>query len=196
LEIWLAIDGVPTSVFYFEDQLRFDAKTVINDLNRDGLELHLLTGDRGIVAKSIAGQLGIENVRAEVSPIDKNAYVEALKNADKNVLMVGDGLNDAPALARANVSMSPSSAIDITQNTADIVYQGDLLTPVWSTIQTARKSTRLVMQNFMLAAIYNLIAIPAAVMGFVTPLIAAIAMSGSSLVVIMNAFRLRIREKK
>ena len=105
--------------------------------------------------------------------------------------MVGDGLNDAPALAAADASMSPSTAIDIAQNTADIIFQGNKLSPVLIAIKIARRSTKLVRQNFGLAIAYNIIAIPLAIAGYVTPLVAAAAMSGSSLIVILNAFRLK-----
>lgn len=190
-ELWLEEDGKPVAVFHFMDELRDDAKVTIQRLQSEGIDIHLLSGDREEVAQSVAASLGIETAVAEVSPIDKNTYIKGLAEAGKIVLMVGDGLNDAPALAQAHVSMSPSSAIDITQNTADIVYQGELLEPVFGTFKTAKKSTKLVLQNFSLAVAYNIVAIPMAVMGYVTPLIAAIAMSGSSLIVILNAFRLR-----
>lgn len=193
-ELWLAEDDKPIAVFHFNDSLRDDAKATIKRFKREGIDIHLLSGDRNQVVQSVAASLDIKTAISEVSPIDKNAYIKDLIESGKTVLMVGDGLNDAPALAQAHVSMSPSSAIDITQNTADIVYQGDLLSPVYSTLKTAKKSTTLVLQNFSLAVAYNIIAIPMAVMGYVTPLIAAVAMSGSSLVVVLNAFRLRKSE--
>lgn len=191
LELWLSIDGEAQAHFVFADQIRDDAKDVITALHHVGLETRLLSGDRTVVANKVAADLGISCVVAEVTPTEKCAYLTALKKEGRKVLMVGDGLNDAPALAAADASMSPSSAIDITQNTADIVFQGDRLAPVFDTLQTAKNSTRLVHENFGLAIIYNIIAIPLAVLGYVTPMIAAAAMSGSSLVVILNAFRLR-----
>ncbi|MEX0298044.1 MAG: copper-translocating P-type ATPase [Kordiimonas sp.] len=191
LELWLSVNDDPKAHFTFADQLRADAFHVVEALQRAGINTHLLSGDRAIVANEVAKKLSISTVQAEVTPTEKCEYLNALKVSGSKVLMVGDGLNDAPALAAADASMSPSSAIDITQNTADIVFQGDKLSPVYDTLVTARRSTALVRQNFALAILYNIIAVPLAVLGYVTPMIAAAAMSGSSLVVILNAFRLR-----
>ncbi len=196
LELWLSIDDKPQACFEFSDAIRSDAKKVLASLHQLGIETHLLSGDRTEIANQVALTLNIQHVSAETSPIDKCAYIEKLKEHGHNVLMVGDGLNDAPALAAAHVSMSPSSALDITQNTADIVFQGEQLEPVFGTLLTARQSNKLVKQNFGLAVVYNIFAIPLAVMGFVTPMIAAVAMSGSSLVVIANAFRLRLQKAR
>lgn len=196
LELWLSVAGAPKALFTFADQLREDAALVVSQLQNLCISTHLLSGDRFIVAKAIAAELNIEAVTAEVTPTEKCHYLNDLKKAGCKVLMVGDGLNDAPALAAADASMSPSTAIDITQNTADIVFQGNKLAPVVETLTTARQSTVLVKQNFALAVLYNVVAIPLAVLGYVTPMIAAAAMSGSSLVVILNAFRLRRKKIK
>lgn len=193
LEMWLAIDGEPVTRFAFADQLRKDAKVTIANLKNAGMDVQLLSGDREAVAASIAGDAGIETWQAGVSPVEKCDRMKALQAEGKKILMVGDGLNDAAAMAFAHVSMSPSSAVDITQNTADVVFQGDRLKPVATAFDTAKTSMRLVKQNFALAVIYNIIAIPLAVMGYVTPLVAAIAMSGSSIVVILNSFRLNLK---
>lgn len=190
LELWLQRARAQPVRFAFQDQLRDDAKMVMARLRASGIKTVLLSGDRKQPVVHIATQLGIDEYYAMMSPVEKSDYLQSLKSEGHKVLMVGDGLNDAPSLGVADVSMSPSTAMDVTQNTADIVFQGSWLSPVYCAWQTACQSTDLVKQNFALAVIYNIIAIPVAVMGFVTPLIAALAMSGSSLVVIGNSFRL------
>lgn len=185
-ELWFAQDGMAPVVFRFEDPLRADAGDVISKLKQKGLSVHLLSGDRLEVVEKVARKLEIEDFHGGCSPSQKT---EVLKTLD-HVLMIGDGLNDAPALAAAHVSLSPSSAIDVSQNTADAVFQGDKLRPVLEILQVAEKSETLVKQNFFLSFLYNIITVPLAMAGFVTPLIAAVAMSASSLVVIANALRL------
>ena len=191
-EFWLSYSDTPPRHFCFSDEIRQDCSAVITDLRVSGLEIHMLTGDTNYVADSMASHLGITAYKGECAPAQKSAYIDALQSKGARVLFVGDGLNDAPALTSAHVSMSPSSAVDISQNAADIVFQGELLSPVTSSIKFAKVSTKLVKQNFGLAIAYNCIAVPLAVMGYVTPLVAAIAMSSSSLCVIINAFRLNL----
>lgn len=190
LELWLAEEGKVPVRFTFSDQLRADAKEVISHLQSSSIKTVLLSGDRQEVVKDVAATLGIKTWEGALSPVQKTDRIADLKASGAQVLMVGDGLNDAPSLAAATISMSPASAMDITQNTADIVFQGDKLSPVLTTLRTAQFSQILVKQNFALAILYNIIAIPMAVAGMVTPLIAAIAMSSSSLLVIANAMRL------
>ncbi len=190
LELWLVNKNEKPIRFIFTDQLRSDAKTVIATLEAEHIATELLSGDRPQLVAKIAAEVGIDNASAELSPIEKCNRLGALKASGKNVLMVGDGLNDAPSLASAYVSMSPSSAMDITQNAADIVFQGNKLSPIITAWRIAKFSQTLVKENFALAILYNVIAIPLAVAGMVTPLIAAIAMSSSSLLVIANAMRL------
>jgi len=191
LELWFQREGAEPVPFYFEDGLRPDAAAVVSGLKARGFDVRLLSGDRAPAAAHIAATLGIDTYRGEMRPQDKFDVLHDLKQQGHKVLMIGDGLNDAPTLAGADVSMAPSSAIDMAQNAADIVFMGEHLSPVVTAIDTAQFSQKLVRQNFALAVSYNVIAVPLAVLGHVTPMIAALAMSGSSLVVIANSFRLR-----
>lgn len=196
LELWLAEDGKAPVRFTFSDQLRRDAQEIIASLHQHGIQTLLLSGDRPDVTKAVAQTLGIDTFEGGLLPAQKTQAVAALKAEGASVLMVGDGLNDAPSLASATVSMSPASAMDITQNAADIVFQGANLQPIITALSIARFSQILVKQNFLLAILYNIIAIPVAVAGFVTPLIAAVAMSSSSLLVIANAMRLNLKPSR
>jgi Cu2+-exporting ATPase len=196
LELWLSVANRPPVRFTFADQLRPDAAEVIATLQTAGIETLLLSGDRQEVAQDIAEKVGIAQYEGALTPLQKTEKIVALKAGGAKVLMVGDGLNDAPSLSSATISMSPASAMDITQNAADIVFQGNHLQPILTAWRTATFSQRLVKQNFALAIWYNVIAIPLAVAGYVTPLIAAIAMSSSSLLVIANAMRLTMRKEK
>jgi Cu2+-exporting ATPase len=195
MELWLNVAGSNSLRFTFADQLRPDASSVIAAFQKAGIHTILLSGDRQEVVNSIAHEVGIQEAYAHMTPLDKCRKLEELKVKGDIVLMVGDGLNDAPALASANVCMSPANAMDITQNVADVVFQGKSFKPVLITWDIARFSQALVKENFAIAILYNVIAIPLAVMGYVTPLIAAIAMSGSSLVVIANAMRLNLHSE-
>ena len=192
-ELWLARPGHTPVRFAFADRLRPDAVATIAALRRDGLALELLSGDRPVAVARTAAEAGGLPWRAEVTPAAKAEHLASLAREGKRVLMVGDGLNDAPALASAHASISPSTAAEATQNAADAVFQGDALFPVVETLRVARRAGRLVRQNLALALFYNLGAVPLAIGGEVTPLIAAIAMSSSSLLVIANALRLGAR---
>ncbi|MBX9947145.1 MAG: cadmium-translocating P-type ATPase [Reyranella sp.] len=192
-ELWLARDGHAPVRFAFADRLRPDAAAAIAALQRRGLAVELLSGDRPAAVARAAAEAGVPDWRAETTPADKVERLKALAASGRRVLMVGDGLNDAPALAAAHVSVSPANAAEATQNAADAVFQGDALSPVVEMLEVARRADRLVRQNLTLALLYNLSAVPLAIAGDVTPLIAAIAMSSSSLLVIGNALRLGAR---
>jgi Cu2+-exporting ATPase len=191
MEIWLAAEGEAPQRFAFADCPREDAAEVLAGLKRQGYRLALLSGDRPTVVARIAEEVGIEDWRAGCLPQDKVAALEALAKSGAKVLMVGDGLNDAPALAAGFVSMSPASAAAVSQTAADLLFQGARLAPVALALKVSRRAARLVKQNFALAVAYNLGAVPIAIAGLATPLIAAAAMSSSSLLVTANALRLR-----
>jgi P-type Cu2+ transporter len=150
----------------------------------------MLTGDHEAPAADLAAQAGIESWQSGIDPKEKAARMEALRAQGRRALMVGDGLNDAGALALAHVSIAPGSAADASQLAADMVLRGAQLMPIVEAIDIARKARSLVLQNFALAAIYNITAIPLASLGLVSPLIAAATMAGSSLIVTLNALRL------
>jgi Cu2+-exporting ATPase len=183
--------GAGTDVLLrFEDALRPDARATIHQLAALGIESSILSGDRTEAVAETAAAIGIGAVAA-LTPAGKLGLIRAMTQEGDKVLVVGDGLNDGPALAAGHVSMAPASASDVGQNAADAVFLGDSLAPVAAAIRAARRTMAVVRQNFALAIGYNVIAVPLAVMGHVTPLIAALAMSGSSVIVIANALRLR-----
>lgn len=188
-ELWLRRPGRRPVHFRFEDSLRPDAADALGGLRKRGMRIVLLSGDRSAAVSEVAVALGIDDWRADVRPAEKVRMIEALA-ADGPVAMVGDGINDAPALAAAHASIAPATAADISRSAADVIFQGDRLSPVVEILDVARGAERLVRQNLGLALIYNLLAVPLAILGFVTPLIAAVAMSSSSLLVVGNALRL------
>jgi Cu2+-exporting ATPase len=169
------------------------AKEVIADLKARDLDLAILSGDRREAVAPVAKTLGIASAISGLNPAEKIAAIEQIKSRGHRVLMVGDGINDAPALACADVSLSPISAAHITQAHADAVFLGDRLQPVSDAIDIARRASFLMKQNLWLALLYNAIAVPIAISGHATPLIAAMAMSGSSILVTLNALRARQR---
>lgn len=195
-EIWLSRPGAAPVRFRFEDGLRPEAAQTVEALRRAGLRPLLLSGDRPEAVAAVADAVGIEDWRAGCTPRDKLAALDSLRAEGAKVLMVGDGLNDAPALAAADVSISPSSAADIAQVAADIVFQSRSLRPVADALAVARRAQALVRQNIGLAVGYNLFAVPLAVAGLVTPMVAALCMSGSSIVVVLNAIRLAGRTRR
>jgi Cu2+-exporting ATPase len=186
----LTRDGVILATFRFDDRLRPGAHETMRALTADGLPIEILSGDRDSRVSALAETLGLRH-SAEATPADKTAHLAALTARGHKVLMVGDGLNDAPALAAAHASMAPASAADVGRNAADLVFLRDDLRAVPQAIAVARDAARLIRQNLALAVAYNAIAVPIAVLGHVTPLVAAIAMSGSSVLVVANALRVR-----
>ncbi|MGF1622845.1 MAG: heavy metal translocating P-type ATPase [Rhodomicrobiaceae bacterium] len=189
--LYFVSPGQPPVSFHFSDTLRPDAVDVVAELKRAGFHVEILSGDRTEAVEPAAAALGIADWRAECPPQEKIALLHSMAASGRKILMVGDGLNDAPALAAAHASLAPSSAADISQMAADAVFQGAELRPVIDLLATSRRAQRMAFENFGIAGVYNLIFVPVAVAGLVTPLIAAIAMSTSSILVTANALRLR-----
>lgn len=187
----LACNGRFVEAFTFEDELREGASEAVANLRSDGFILEIMSGDAGDAVARVAADLDIDKWQAGLLPAEKTAYLAELTRAGSKALMVGDGLNDAPALVAAYVSMAPGSAADVGRQAADFVFLRSNLDAVSYAIRLARSADRLIRQNFAFAVLYNAIALPIAIAGLVTPLIAALAMSGSSILVVGNALRLR-----
>jgi P-type Cu2+ transporter len=188
--------GADVAVLLLRQILKVDASQVVADLRRRGLEVMIVSGDREGPVRRAAEALGVTQWHAACRPGDKTAILEALKSRGRRVLMIGDGLNDAPALAAAHASLSPIAASDLAQGCADALILGEGLRPVEAAVSLSRKGLAIMRQNLWLSTIYNVVAVPIAVLGFVTPLIAALAMSGSSVIVTVNALRARERRER
>jgi Cu2+-exporting ATPase len=181
----------PATLIPFEDPLRPDAAAAIARMKTDGFDVRILSGDRESAVRHAALALGVESWAAAQSPAGKLAAIEALAAGGRKVLVVGDGLNDAPMLAAGHASIAPATASDAGQTAADLLFLADSLMAVPQAVETARGADRHVRQNFLLAIGYNILAVPIAMAGLATPLIAAVAMSLSSILVVGNALRLK-----
>jgi len=186
---WLAL-------FRFGDRIRPEAAMMVSDLRAAGLRLALLTGDAEVVAAGVAQALGIDEVRAEATPQSKHAYVESLQKQGAVVAMVGDGVNDAPVLARAQVSVAMGGGSQLARTQADLVLLSDNLEHLARGYHVARRSLWVIRQNLAWAFVYNVVALPLAMLGFVTPWMAGLGMSASSLLVVLNSLRLQPRERR
>ena len=195
-ELWFAAAGMAAVRLVFADALRTDAVTAIATLKARGYAIEMLSGDRVSAAASAAAAVGIHVWRAGVTPTEKTAHIQALRAAGKRPLMVGDGLNDAAALAAAHASASPGAALEASQAAADIVLQGDRLMAIVDALDMAKAARTRSIENLGFSAAYNLIAAPLAALGFLTPLVAACAMSGSSLIVTLNALRMHVGKQR
>jgi len=173
----------------FDEEVSPDITTMLAQLDRRGVKRILLTGDLGSAAADMAGRLGFDDFRAEMTPAEKLAFVKALQDRGRHVLMVGDGLNDTGAMAAADASVAPATALDAVRATADVVLLGGKLQALPVLLDAAQTAKRRILQNFAAAALYNLVAVPLAFAGLVTPLLAAVAMSASSITVVLNAVR-------
>lgn len=189
LMTWLDLgDGSPVAIT-FTDSLRTGAVEAIEALKAAGLRVEILSGDRPAAVEEVANAAGIDIARANCLPEDKVDHIAQLREQGRTILMVGDGLNDTGALAAADVSLSPASALDAARVASDMVLLGQSLDVLPQAVECARASRRRISENFKIATIYNIIAVPLAVIGLATPLIAALAMSSSSITVSLNALR-------
>lgn len=189
--IWVAQEKTVVAVLFLEDELREDAKALIDELKQKGKEVTLLSGDRQAVAQSVAKTLGGMNVIAEVLPEDKHAVIKQLQSKGIKVAMIGDGINDAPALVQAEVGMALGSGTDVSMDSADIVLLNNELKSVATALALSERTLRTIKQNIASSILYNIIMVPLAMSATLTPLVAAITMPISSLVVIGNAARIR-----
>lgn len=185
----LDIAGQPARLITFADRLRPETDRALAEMRALGIEPAILSGDNAAAVADVGQATGLA-AQGNASPADKQAAIAALQADGHKVLMAGDGLNDGPALSAANASIAPGTASDVGRQTADFVFLGDALTAIPRTIRAARRTMRVVQENFVLAIGYNVLAVPLAMAGYVTPLIAAAAMSTSSLIVIANSLRL------
>ena len=187
--LWFVEGDSAPVLFAFKDVAQTGTADAMQALKRRGYDMEIMSGDRAPAVQALANDVGISDWRAEASPADKAAHLETLRAAGRRVLMVGDGLNDTGALSLAHAALAPGGAMDISQSASDAVYShGPSAIPF--ILATARRTQAITRQNFALAVLYNMIAVPIAVTGHVTPIIAAIAMSASSLIVTANALRI------
>jgi Cu2+-exporting ATPase len=186
----LARGDTVMAMFTFIDDLREDAGDLVDRLQRMGKSVLLMTGDRNAAAQQVAERTGIDDYRAQMSPQQKMEAVQALQSANASVLMVGDGVNDAPVLSSANVSIAMGGASSLAKTSADIVLIANDLQAVAQVFDMAGRTQRVIKQNMIWALLYNFGAIPAAAAGLIAPWLAAIGMSLSSLLVVLNALRL------
>lgn len=188
---WLRVGDTVADPFRFADQIRDGAEALVTKLQDDGYEVILMSGDTTPAVEAFAARLGIAKWVAEALPQDKAARIAQLSDSGKHVLMVGDGLNDTAALAGAHASISPATALDAARVASDVVLLGKSLEPIADALSTSRVAIKRIRQNFTIATWYNIIAVPLAVAGLCSPLIAALAMSTSSITVSLNALRLK-----
>ena len=191
-----AIDGVLLTSFELEDSIKKDAKELVNYFNSLGIEVFMATGDNEKVAKKVAKEVGIKNVMAAMSPMDKANKIMALKEEGKTVVMVGDGINDTLALSKADIAIAMGSGADVALAMSDVVVLNNSLMGIKDSFVISRRTYKFIKQNLMLSLLYNVVTIPLAIAGYVMPLIAALSMSLSSLLVVGNSMRIKQKNSK
>jgi len=191
-----ALDGKIIASFELEDGLKEGAKELISYLKRINLDVVMATGDHKKVASRVAQSVGIKHFKAELSPIDKAAYITLLKEEDKKVVMVGDGINDALALSKSDVAISMGNGADVALAVSDVVILNNSLQAIEDSFVISRRTFKFIKQNLALSLIYNVITIPIAMAGFIIPLVAALSMSLSSLLVVGNSMRIKMKENR
>jgi Cu+-exporting ATPase len=192
--VMLAVDGACAGLISVADRVRPEAAEAVEALSRLGVATAMITGDHAATARAVAGKLGISDVRAEMTPQEKLAEVKSQQDLGRRIAFVGDGINDAPALAAADVGITFASATDVAVGAADVTIFHDDLGRLATVISLARRSVRIIKQNLFWAFFYNVIAIPLAAFGKVPPGYAAAAMMVSSISVVLNSLRLRTKE--
>jgi len=193
---YFALNKKVVAIYELSDKIKDEAKELINDLSKRGVEVVMLTGDHGNIAKKVANEIGVEKFLYEQTPEDKSKYVEMLHNKDKKVVMVGDGVNDILALANADIGIVMGSGSDIAIDIGDIVLLNNSLKSLQDAFKISRTTLALIKQNLLLSLVYNGITVPLAIAGYVIPLVAAISMSVSSLLVVGNSMRIRMKWDK
>ncbi len=189
--VWLSDSECVLAAFVLSDQLRPEAAELVRELRAQHVKLTMLSGDAEPAVRHAAHSLGIEDYRAAQHPEDKLAALRAMQQAGDVVAMVGDGVNDAPILAGAQVSLAMGGGTQVARSSSDIVLLSENLLDVARAIRTSRHAMAVMKSNFAWAVAYNLVALPFAVLGYIPPWVAAIGMSASSLIVVLNALRLR-----
>jgi len=189
-QVFLGVDGQLVAVFDLDDEIRPDAIDVLQQLRALGLNISLASGDHEDSVRRVAAALGIDDYRAGCSPENKLELIHAMQKAGETVIMIGDGINDAPVLAGADASVALAEGALLAQTSADLIMLGHSLRPLVTAFRTARQTMRIVRQNLAWAVVYNATALPLAAMGMVPPWAAAVGMSASSLIVVLNALRL------
>ncbi|PHO09368.1 copper-translocating P-type ATPase [Malaciobacter canalis] len=188
------VDSKVIATFELEDEIKEGAKEFILNIKKLGLDVVMLTGDNNATAKSVASKVGIKNYISEVDPIEKAQFIQDLKNKDKNVIMVGDGINDSVALAKSDVAIAMGSSADIALSVSDIVLLNNSLNSLELAFTLSKRTYKFIKQNLFISLVYNAITIPLAMAGYVIPLVAALSMSLSSLIVVANSMRIKLKK--